>query len=160
MNRPRRAALGNSEPPFALPAGAPAPPLPLSRGGGEGSSPLKPPGSLPPSFVFPPGPAVLGGVWSGRARLPELPQAAFTRGIAAFGPVPPLGPGPRWEMRHLRRAGLLSHDRDIYRDIYIFLTYSSVHLKWRFTDKYKERCPGGGRPARPLLARSGGATRR
>lgn len=91
MNRPRRAALGNSEPPFTLPAGGPAPALPLSGGAGRwGSSPLKPPGPLPPSFCFL---GALGGPWSGRlppAWLPELPQAVFTRGkrhVSPFSPV-------------------------------------------------------------------------
>lgn len=54
MNRPRKAALGNSEPPFSLPVGAAQPRRGSCKGSdpvpGGGSSPLKPPGSLPPSF--------------------------------------------------------------------------------------------------------------
>lgn len=113
MNRPRKAALGNSEPPFSLPVGAAQPRRGSCKGSdpvpGGGRSPLKPPGSLPPSFC---------SSDARRARLPQaaLTQAALTRGQRRAARSL-LGPGPSWEMRHLRRAGLLSHDRYRYRYI-------------------------------------------
>lgn len=78
------------------------------------------------------------------AALTRAPPGPTHRIPTGPGSTAPRGSGPEWEMRHLRRAGLLSHDRLYIYNIYIFLTYSSVHLKWRFTDTYKERCPGGG----------------
>lgn len=89
MNRPRRTALGNSEPPFALPAGGPAPVLPRCRGGQQ----LYEAARFPPALVLlPPGPAAGSGTAGPGApppaRLPELPQAAFTRGISAVQPGP------------------------------------------------------------------------
>lgn len=91
MNRPGRAALGNSVPPFALPAGGPAPALPLSRGGQQPSEAARFPPTL---LLLPPGrsagPGAAGpGSPPPPARLPELSQAAFTRGIytSPFSPV-------------------------------------------------------------------------
>lgn len=89
MNRPRRTALGNSELPFALPAGGPAPVLPRCRGS---SSSRKPPASLPPSFCFlrgprralkRQGPALRRRPGSRSSRKPRLHG-----GLAPFSPVP------------------------------------------------------------------------
>lgn len=96
MNRPGRAALGNSVPPFALPAGGPALALPLSGGGGGGQQPSEAARFPPTLLLLPPGrSAGPGAAGPGSpppppaARLPELSQAAFTRGIytSPFSPV-------------------------------------------------------------------------